>query len=167
MTKRTRWVWWRGGERFLSRNSRLRVLPGGTSDIGGIAGISQNPGRLRVFPRATSGIVGLKPSVWAFSAVSGFGKDWGRFRKKQWRVCARRVRSWGAFGGRDVDRLGCRTLGLRSAEGRGEGRLSKRFAVQTFQIDFALLSNRALRGGLVLQRCANNDRAIVEAYIVV
>ena len=157
MTKRTRWVWWRGGERFLSRNSRLRVLPGGTSDIGGIAGISQNPGRLRVFPRATSGIVGLKPSVWAFSAVSGFGKDWGRFGKKQWRVCARRVRSWGAFGGRDVDRLGCRTLGLRSVESGGEGRLGERFVFQRLGPDFPLLSHWALHGSLILQRGANND----------
>ena len=55
-----------------------------------------------------------------------------------------RVRGWGAFGGQDVDRLGCRTLGLWSAEGRGEGQLSKRLVFQMFQIDFALLSNQAL-----------------------
>ena len=86
MAQRTYGVWQRRGDRFLSRNSRLRVLPRGTSDIGPIAGISQNASRLRVFSRATSRIVGLmantlKPSMRAFPAVSGFGNDWGRFGK--------------------------------------------------------------------------------------
>ena len=133
MAERTRGIWWQRGERSLSL---FRVLPKGTN--------SRNMW-LGVLRRGTSTIISvngnsLKSGVWTLATISGFGKHGGGFREIQWCVFTCRLRGRGAFSGGDVNWLGSRTLGLRSAEGRSKGQLGGKSALWKFDKPLLLLN---------------------------